>query len=180
MTRRLVWIGVGSGAEADRWRERLGPKIDRRFGTRSVRGAAIPANPGWPEPGTGQILADVLLDALIARFDEVRADGGWLLGLTAMDLGAPGRPFVFGEATVGGCCALVSQARLEDRAEWVFTTLVHELMHVVGLDHCDTERCVMLPSATVADTDRKGDALCGRCEDALGRIRSSHPSATPA
>lgn len=172
MTRTLQWVGVGTGVDVDGWRTQLGPEIDRRFDTRSVAGAEFSWQPGMP-----QIPADAALDALIERYDQGRQTGAeWVLGITNLDLSAPNRPFVFGEATVGGCCALVSLARLNDGPEQLatrlFTTLVHELAHVAGLDHCDEPGCVMWPSSTVDDTDRKGNAFCASCTAAFARVHS--------
>ncbi len=171
MTRRLDWVGIGAGADVEQLRRDLGPRVDQRFGTRSMSGIPLP----W-EAASGAFPADALLDALIDRHDQ---QGGaatdWILGITTLDLFAPGRPFVFGEATIGGCCALISLARLGDRAEQlhprIFTTVAHELAHVAGLDHCDDPRCVMWASTTVEDTDRKGDAFCAACAVRFSRTR---------
>lgn len=146
--------------------QRLAPEVDRRFGTRSIIGTPLPVRSDWIE--RDQLRADSVLDALVERYDM--REGGvkqWLLAMTGQDLYAPERPYVFGEATVGGCCALVSVARLEigsPRFEArVLTTVTHELAHVAGLDHCSNPGCVMWASGDVYDTDRKGDALCASC-----------------
>ena len=182
MSRSLVWIGVGTDAEADRWRTLLGPEIDQRFGTVSDPGADLPCETAWRDAETGQVRADAVLDALIDRHEEGGApEAGWLLGVTRLDLGAPGRPFVFGQATVGGCCALVSVARLDDGsqqcAERVLVTIMHELMHVAGLDHCENPGCVMWASSTVEDTDRKGSMPCADCAALLVRYHTSDSAA---
>ena len=182
MTHRLEWVGVGAEAEVDRWRTRLGPEIDRRFGTVSATGAYLPIEDAWRDPKTGQIQADAVLDALIDRHEAaLESEAGWLLGVTRLDLGAPGRPCVFGQATVGGCCALVSVARLDDGsercAERVLATVAHELMHVAGLDHCDDPGCVMWASSTVEDTDRKGSMPCADCAALFAHNHSSDSAA---
>lgn len=151
----------------------LGRALDRRFGTRSFRGPPLPVLERWRDPGTGQVRSGELVDALIARGDALRAGGGslWTLAVTDADLGAPGRTFVFGEATVGGCCAVVSLARLDPgerpgsrrlRAR-LLAEATHELGHVAGLEHCDRGECVMVPCASVEEVDRRPGGFCARC-----------------
>jgi archaemetzincin len=146
----------------------LAPEVDRRFGTRSVLGMELPIPDQWIEAERGQLRADSVLDALIELYDG--HDAGvdrWLLAITEQDLYAPERPYVFGEATIGGCCALVSVVRLEPDSPLFFArllaTVTHELAHVAGLEHCADPVCVMWASGDVSDTDRKGDELCASC-----------------
>ncbi|CAN5732523.1 hypothetical protein BH23GEM5_BH23GEM5_27850 [soil metagenome] len=166
MTHLLEWIGVGGAAEP--WMQRLAAEVDRRFGTRSVLGTPVMIQDEWIETEQGQLRADSVIDALIERYD-MRDEGVecWLLAVTEQDLYAPDRPYVFGEATVGGCCALVSVVRLEPGSprfeDRVLATVTHELAHVAGLDHCSDPGCVMWASEDVHDTDRKGNVLCATC-----------------
>lgn len=134
----------------------------------------------WPRRGSGQVEADAVLDSLI---DWHAAQGwapgrDWLLVLTALDLGAPDRPYVFGQATVGGCCALVSLARLRaPEAEGaageavlgarVLNEALHELGHVAGLGHCHRPECVMFPSPDVHTTDARPPVFCPDCAPGL-------------
>lgn len=169
--RGLELVSVGGAGEA--LLGGLGRELDRRFGTRSFRGPPLPLLDGWRDPATGQVRSGEVVDALIARGDALRADGAslWTLAVTDADLGAPGRTFVFGEATVGGCCAVVSLARLGGdegprsgrlRAR-LLAEAVHELGHVAGLDHCDRGECVMVPCETAEEVDRRPDGFCARC-----------------
>lgn len=159
--------------------EGLPAEIDVRMGTRSTRGAPLPIDPAWVVGG-GAVSSARVVDALVARAEAAAREGvaGWVLGIAAIDLAAPGRPYVFGEATVGGCAAVVSTARLEgggdgDKAllrRRLLVEAVHELGHVAGLDHCGDPACVMFPSVTARDTDLKGAEPCGGCRAALLRM----------
>jgi archaemetzincin len=174
--RGLELVSVGGAGEG--LLDRLGRELDRIFGTRSFRGPPLPLLDGWRDPETGQLRSGDVVDALIARSDALAADGSrlWSLAVAGEDLGAPGRTWVFGEATVGGCCAVVSLARLsgpgEDaRSPRLRTRLLaeatHELGHVAGLEHCDRAECVMAPTTSVEEVDRRGAEPCARCMSLL-------------
>jgi len=109
-------------------------------------------------------------------------DGRKLLGVTGLDLFVPIFTFVFGEAQVGGCAALMSTHRLRQefyglpddrdlffaRAEKEAT---HELGHAYGLIHCRRFDCVMRFSNSVEDVDLKGSDFCTLCAARL-RVQS--------
>jgi len=121
-------------------------------------------------PTRGQYRAESLL-AMVSGYDAPHG-----LGITHRDLFARGLNFVFGIAMPGGAC-VVSTARLVAGAdEALFRSrllkeAVHELGHTLGLGHCPDTRCVMHFSNSLADTDRKGDAYCGRCSARLAARR---------
>jgi archaemetzincin len=111
--------------------------------------------------------ADALLDLIVAQH---AVSNRYTLGITEAPLVARGIVALFGEATVGGCCGVVSLAGLrvqpKDEAqvlERLTTECMHELGHLLGRDHCSNPACVMYPSQTVLDTDRKGPEMCARC-----------------
>lgn len=105
-------------------------------------------------------------------------DGSRILGITEVDLFIPIFTFVFGEAQVGGCVALVSTHRLsqqfyglpEDR-QLLFTRAekeaTHELGHAYGLAHCRSYDCVMRFSNSVEDVDLRAIEFCPSCEAGL-------------
>jgi archaemetzincin len=103
-------------------------------------------------------------------------DDSWrLLGVTAVDLYIPILTFVFGEAQMGGPCAVVSAHRLRQELyglpadpklfrQRVIKEAVHELGHTVSLTHCDDYRCAMAPSHAVEWIDLKESTLCTACQ----------------
>ena len=162
----------------------LGDELDRRFGTRSFRGPPLALAGEWLDPERGQYHSGAIVDALLARADALGTDPAslWSLGVTAADLFAPGRTFVFGEATVAGPCAVVSLARLEPGSPRLraraLATAVHEVGHLAGLEHCGEARCVMYPTQTPADVDRRGSDFCAGCARSLRHLLSD-PEACP-
>lgn len=105
----------------------------------------------------------------VEQDENVRA-----LGITRLDLFVPILTFVFGEAELGGRCALVSLQRLDERyyglpareellRERLVKEAVHELGHTFGLRHCEDWRCVMTSSHAVDRLDVKGLDFCREC-----------------
>jgi archaemetzincin len=97
-----------------------------------------------------------------------------VLGVAAVDLFVPIFTFVFGEAEVGGRCALASTYRLEEERYGLppneeklrgrlAKEAVHELGHTYGLPHCDHWECVMASSHSVERVDVKQAAFCEEC-----------------
>lgn len=160
---RIVPVGPVDPAVPSSLIEPLG----LRFQAMVEVGQTIELQDDWFEPERGQYDADRILDVLVGE----EAGSFWTLGLVEGDLFVPGMNYIFGEATVGGCCALVSSWRLRrdgvDPAKRfprrLLTEAVHELGHVMGLGHCPDPDCVMSSSSTVDETDRKGPDFCARC-----------------
>jgi archaemetzincin len=104
----------------------------------------------------------------------VTADSWRMLGVAAVDLYIPILTFVFGEAQMGGPCAVVSAHRLRQELyglppdpelfrQRVIKEAVHELGHTVNLTHCDDYRCAMAASHAVEWIDLKERTLCSAC-----------------
>ncbi|MBI3447930.1 MAG: archaemetzincin family Zn-dependent metalloprotease [Acidobacteria bacterium] len=102
------------------------------------------------------------------------------LAVTAVDLFIPILTFVFGEAQMGGPCAIVSTKRLGQefyglppdgslRSERLLKEALHEIGHTLGLRHCDDYRCAMASSHAVERIDVKEAAYCIAC---AGTVRS--------
>jgi len=109
----------------------------------------------------------------------VRPENWRVLGVTAVDLYIPILTFVFGEAMIGGPCAVVSLHRLRQEfyglpddesvtRQRLMKEAVHEVGHTVNLVHCDDYRCAMAPSHAVEWIDLKGGALCSACRSRIG------------
>jgi len=104
----------------------------------------------------------------------VTAESWRVLGITAVDLYIPILTFVFGEAQIGGPCALVSTHRLrqgfyglpvdpEALRERLLKEALHEIGHTLDLTHCDDYQCAMAPSHAVEWIDLKAGTLCASC-----------------
>jgi archaemetzincin len=97
-----------------------------------------------------------------------------VLGIAAVDLYIPILTFVFGEAQMGGPCAVLSTHRLRQEfyglpsdpelfRQRVIKEAVHEVGHTLNLTHCDDYRCAMASSHAVEWIDLKDTVLCGTC-----------------
>ncbi len=90
-----------------------------------------------------------------------------------VDIYAPRMNFIFGLAEPWKKTAIVSTYRLnnDDKIqERIAKEVMHEVCHLLGLDHCDNPNCVMYFSNAIDDTDRKGIELCDSCRRKLGHI----------
>lgn len=123
------------------------------------------------DPARNQYHSTAILQRLesLAAADDIR-----LLGVTALDLYVPVLTFVFGEAQLQGCCALVSLHRLREEFyglppsndllhERLTKEAVHELGHTFGLRHCSNWSCVMASTHAVERLDLKTASFCPAC-----------------
>jgi archaemetzincin len=116
---------------------------------------------------------------ILLRMQGIVTPASWrVLAITAADLYIPILTFVFGEAQIGGTCAVVSFHRLRQEfyglpedgrllQQRLLKEAVHELGHTLNLTHCDDYRCAMAPSHAVEWIDLKESWLCSTCQ---GRI----------
>ena len=106
--------------------------------------------------------------------NHLRADTWRLMGVATVDLYIPILTFVFGEAQMGGPCAVVSGHRLRQEfyglppdqdlfLQRLLKETVHEIGHTVELTHCDDYSCAMAPSHAVEWIDIKESTLCPTC-----------------
>jgi archaemetzincin len=134
----------------------------------------LPLPASCPE-GQQQYLGDLFLEALAA----VRQSGDEVVvGVTGVDLAVPGLNFVFGLADSRNHTAVISLARLypeyygQPRNPRIFKEraikeAIHEIGHLLGLDHCPDPVCIMFFSNSLTDTDRKGSGFCKLCRERL-------------
>ncbi len=116
---------------------------------------------------------------ILHRMQGFLTPNSWrILGVVALDLYIPILTFVFGEAQMGGPCALVSAHRLRQELyglppdpelfrQRVIKEAVHELGHTLNLTHCDDYSCAMAPSHAVEWIDLKESTLCSACRNAV-------------
>jgi archaemetzincin len=169
---------VGDGLEED-----VLAKLQRVLA--SVFDAEIITVPGvpLPSPAYDRIRRQYRSTPMLRELARVRPrHAERLLGVADVDLYVPELSFVFGEADADRGIAVFSLARLhtdgsDQRARALFlkraaTEAVHELGHTYGLDHCANARCVMRFSNTLAETDRKGTAMCADHASQLAQVRS--------
>src|ERR1017187_49779 len=106
------------------------------------------------------------------------ADSWRMLGIGPVDMYIPILTFVFGEAQMGGPCAVVSAHRLRQEfyglpsdhelfRQRLIKEAVHEVGHTLNLTHCDDYRCAMASSHAVEGIDLKDNALCATCRTAV-------------
>ncbi len=112
---------------------------------------------------------------LTAMQRHVNRSSWRVLGVTSVDLYIPILTFVFGEAQMGGPCAVVSTHRLAQEiyglpadpnalAERLLKEAVHEIGHTFNLTHCEDYTCAMAPSHAVEWIDLKQATLCEHCQ----------------
>jgi archaemetzincin len=104
----------------------------------------------------------------------VRPQDWRFLAIADVDLYIPILKYVFGEAQMGGPCAVVSIHRLRqefyglapDRpllSQRLLKESVHELGHTLDLRHCQDYRCVMASSHSVEWIDLRESTMCDSC-----------------
>jgi archaemetzincin len=115
-------------------------------------------------------------EILNAMQDIVTPNTWRVLGIATVDLYIPILTFVFGEAQMGGPCAVVSLHRLRQEfyglpedgevlQQRLLKEALHEVGHTLDLTHCDDYQCAMAPSHAVEWIDLKDSALCSACQD---------------
>jgi len=173
----MVPFGEVSKTLLDFLREELG----FRFGTEVRLAAAEPIPEGAFDRNRNQYRSSLFLRRLEdERQDEDRQETERRLGIVDAALYNPESDRALGEADRIDRVAVVSLAALrpqpaelpEEKPRFrlrVLKEAVHELGHTYQLDHCNQIQCVMSPSDTPADLDRKSADFCMAHQSKLKR-----------
>jgi archaemetzincin len=111
----------------------------------------------------------------------IRQNDWRFLAVADVDLYIPILKYVFGEAQIGGRCALVSTFRLHQEfyglernedllKDRLLKESVHELGHTLGLKHCEDYRCAMASSHAVEWIDLREGFLCEYCQQQVNTL----------
>jgi archaemetzincin len=96
-----------------------------------------------------------------------------ILAVAAVDIYAEELNFIFGQADITNGKAIISLHRLyQDASNDLLLTratkeAVHEMGHMLGMNHCPDSNCVMCFSNSLQDTDNKAAAFCQSCRPKL-------------
>jgi archaemetzincin len=159
------------------------PELLSDLATGLVREFAIPcelltpiAEPAYAFNVTRQQYSSTEILASLTRRNT--PDAWRLLAVSNLDLYIPILTFVFGEAQLGGSCAVVSMHRLREEfyglppnilllRERLLKECVHELGHTLNLSHCEDYQCAMSRSHGVEWIDLKSARFCRTCHAAI-------------
>jgi archaemetzincin len=122
-----------------------------------------------------QYEATAVLSSLLK---SLTGGGAIILGVADADLYTQELNFIFGLADSNRNIALISLARLREEfyghsrnnrlfMQRALKEAVHELGHLLGLEHCSDMRCVMHFSNSLQDTDIKSTTFCPNCQPRL-------------
>ena len=111
------------------------------------------------------------LDALAALdvlFHDQDRDAVVELDITGVDMFEPGKPYVFGLASLTDRIAIVSLSRIDDHGPRLLERrlqklVLHEVGHALGLHHHDDQDCVMRQDPTVSSLDSAPEGPCEEC-----------------
>lgn len=121
----------------------------------------------WTKKRGKQLKASDLLMAMTGLVENIGTIA--VIGITDKDIYMPRLNFVFGLASPKEKVAVVSLARLKSEKSQLFKKrikkeILHEIGHILGLNHCPDEKCAMRFSKNIIDVDNKTDNFCQICK----------------
>ena len=118
-----------------------------------------------------QYRAEEVLDYIVTLKKHERA---YVLGVIDADGYVKGLNFVFGVAYPHtGAVVFLQRLKTQQKELFLLRTrkeVLHELGHVLGLEHCRQFGCVMNFSNSVYEVDMKRDAFCRGCASKLSEF----------
>jgi archaemetzincin len=126
--------------------------------------------PGLAQPDYAFDSRRIQYDAgiIITRLEAMEFKGcRCVIALMDADLFIPVFSFVLGEARMGGDRALVSIFRLQGNRSGIVKVALHEFGHLMGLDHCHEDTCVMKFSKNIEQLDSISSMFCDYCLDQI-------------
>lgn len=132
---------------------------------------AVRAKPDYAYmPVRNQFDASKIIKCLAAETDGAPLK----LGVLQSDLSIPILTYVYGESQLGGKAAVVSLHRLFDIDRQVVYLRaakigVHEVGHLLGLEHCWQAGCLMRFSKQLEQLDRLALGFCDSCVFEIAR-----------
>ena len=113
-----------------------------------------------------------------------------ILLVTGDDIYRPGTRYVFGLSRPSTGSAVISSSRLKNEywdlphdEEMLIDRMAregaHELGHLLRLDHCDNDACIMANPQTLDDLDIKKPWICDNCKKKLERFNAQLSAYNP-